>query len=546
MVGTATEGDNEITWTQDQTVGPFGNNIVLELSGSGESYVNSFQLFIFNSASTIYTKGETEAAISNAISAGGFIGEPAVDEKLSRALPLIYGNDFEDDSFSGVISKWTTVNTTLTGGQLQVGLVSTNAAVSFGPRLDFEPFYLHVIIDVEILDNPLTLMSNWSETESTSILDINTSGRYHIILSKLKSYTVSTLERVLIRAQGGLADTNFNLNELKVFFFPEDRQQLALMDQVNGASIILGENASATGTEAVAIGRDTLADNQYSVVLGRGAKAYLSNFYSAVGGPESCAIGHEAVAHGWRTTAFGPKSIAGGQSSVVLGAGAVARGTHGVALGRGALNPTNGQGGHNVTVHSNMIIYFGNGWGHKFNLPDSGLTIGDNDPINDEVELHGIDAFDARYEIWDVGAAYNIGDYIQYNDKVYKSLTANNGQQPDISTSDWLFIQDTSGGGPSEFNVAGGHIALHAGRGTGTGQGGEVRFYSAPQAGVGQNTKNASVLAAKITAETAADLSSQGTRFYLLHVSNNTLYRVQIGANDSGGAGKRALIIDNA
>jgi hypothetical protein len=162
--------------------------------------------------------------------------------------------------------------------------------------------------------------------------------------------------------------------------------------------------------------------------------------------------------------------------------------------------PSFGTGSHytgGVLSSESSQIYFGNGWGHRFpDHPVNNVEFPPNDesylPTHRKVVLHGTDAYDARVT-------------------------------------------------PSSFDVAGGDIALMAGRGTGTGRGGKVQLLTAPPAsGTAFNEKNPAVVAAEFDESTTA---TDGTRLLLFDLQTNTLKRVKLTAPD--GQNRKLLYVEN-
>jgi hypothetical protein len=200
-----------------------------------------------------------------------------------------------------------------------------------------------------------------------------------------------------------------------------------------------------------------IAIEPHSNAVGYQTKAKLNTIYdqNAVGGGMS-AWGVKAQATAWRALAVGDLAIAGSVSSTAIGYGAVAIMVHGIAIGRGAYLPLLNKSIYGLGDGSPIVIGstatefgIGNWWGHKFRTPPSGIGVGSVIPSQTTLYYHGQDAYD-----------------------------------------------DTT----NEINIAGGHIGIAAGRGTGTGIGGEIRFYTAPPKNLGGNTKNPLVLTERITA----------------------------------------------
>lgn len=195
----------------------------------------------------------------------------------------------------------------------------------------------------------------------------------------------------------------------------------------------------------------------HSTAIGYNSSAKTSTKYDpgAVGGGQ-IAVGLNAQALAWRASALGDLTIAGSVSSTAVGYGAVSVIVHGVAVGRGAWLPLKtptfyGMGSTSVpaVIGCNTTDFgIGNWWGHKFKQMPSGTFVGNKIPSQVTLFYHGQDAFD-----------------------------------------------DTT----SEVNIAGGHIGIAAGRGTGSGKGGEIRFYTAPVKTLSGNSKNLLALTGKIT-----------------------------------------------
>lgn len=528
-------GQYYFEWVQPAGGQTFGGDLILTRpTGSGTFYLNEFKLWEFDENSTIYTKNEVD---------------DLVDALEFNALRTLYSEDFTDGTF-GESTTFGSVTKTVANDQLTlVFATGTNNISGFGPRLDREPMKIGVYIDVESLTGPIQIKSSFN---SPSNFIISSPGVYHILLSKTLDYANNELERMLIFADDNGGNRTVVLNHLEIYDVAEEEQANSF--DPNTDNVVLGNGATteSENQRQVAIGKNTDVDQLDSVAIGTNAKAKYSQWYTAVNQNEATAIGHDSYAHGWRCTALGAKAHAGGQSSTAIGTGTVARGTHGCAIGRGVISPSNAQGGQNVTVLMNHEIYFENNWGHKMSRPESEISVGSVDtPNTHEVILHGFDAFDARFELWNSATSYNAGDWVQILDggsatdgltgDVYQALTANTNSNPASNPSDWAYRWQTAGGGPDSYNVDGGHIALHAGRSTGTGVGGEVRIYADRNIGsAGQNTKNSLDQVAKFSSG-----ESSGTHLWLLDANNGTMYQVKIGSDGSGPGGSgRALYID--
>ena len=252
---------------------------------------------------------------------------------------------------------------------------------------------------------------------------------------------------------------------------------------IQGTTIAAGNGASATLTQSIAIGD--------------GAKAEFDNTYGGSAGPEAVALGETSRALAWRAVALGGNAYAGSTSTTAVGAGVTVLDIHGTGLGRGAYVPDPSVVGFDVENvlggSATTNLFFSNGWGHNFDTPVSGIGIGSVTPSSIEIKLHGQDAYDARASA-------------------------------------------------SDFNVPGGDFGVYAGRATGSGESGSINFYVA-DGDNGQNTKDTDVKAGEFRSE---DSATTDTHFWLLDVSSGTMYKVKIGATNSGPGGSgRALYIDN-
>lgn len=93
----------------------------------------------------------------------------------------------------------------------------------------------------------------------------------------------------------------------------------------------------------------------------------------------------------------------------------------------------------------------------------------------------------------------------------------------------------------SGTNIAGGNMTLAPGRGTGTGAGGSLLLATAP-IGASGSAANALVTAVEIDDQPTGGAE---TRLLLLDLTSGTLKRVSFDANDSAGAGFKALRVPN-
>ncbi|WP_455262409.1 ESPR-type extended signal peptide-containing protein, partial [Neisseria sp.] len=133
------------------------------------------------------------------------------------------------------------------------------------------------------------------------------------------------------------------------------------------SSIALGSDSKASGESNIALGYLAKADKNFAVAIGRGASAQQYNNAVAIGansqangatslalGMESKTTGHDSYAIGYRSETIGEQSIAFGRTSkaskkydIVFGSEANTRDQgegHSIAIGYGAMSGTNNAG----------------------------------------------------------------------------------------------------------------------------------------------------------------------------------------------------------
>lgn len=274
-----------------------------------------------------------------------------------------------------------------------------------------------------------------------------------------------------------------------------------------------------------------MAKHPFSVAIGYQAQA---TGHPDIGGGtpvETVAIGQGAVARGWRCTALGAKAYAGVVSATAIGRGAYAHGHHMIAIGRGAyMEKIEGsadlhvQGACGIAGHS---LWLGGMMAHKY-IDRAGDTYvharndGGDDKARWDVRtykphdytIHGMDAYDARFD----------QDPERFNASLYR----------DDDPETWVHRVDK--------DVPGGSLIIAAGRGTGTAEGGQLEFQTAPAGDVSQNRKNPLKTAVKVDTDFH---TPHATPMLLWDNTTQTLKRVYVGPPDSGGKGYRALVIEN-
>lgn len=413
----------------------------------------------------------------------------------------IYQSDYANNTKEVVA-----LNGTATIQRQNNQLIVTNingAVIGFGDASKYrEGQLLHVYVDFVKTSGDVLVLARFGNPYGYLL---SKTGKYHFTVSRSGAYPFADYNVLVFQPMGN--GTGFTINTMTVTDggagFDVNTPFVKIGNGAKGDynSVIIGKDATYTGNfrDAVVVGTNAKTDQQGSVVVGAEANGNHDGTYGCAGGNDQTVVGYAGRGYGWRTTALGAWSAAGGQSSTAIGAGAVALTSHSVALGRGAF-AANVPGLAGILTTDVKKIYFGNSYAHRYpthplNDKDYGLEVADVPPGNPstiEIEIHGQDAFDARAT-------------------------------------------------PSDFNRPAGHLGLYAGRGTGTGAGGEVRFYTAPVAtGTGQNDKNPALPAAKFD---ASAVPNDGTRFWLFDIQSNALKRVRVAPPDAQG--RKMLYIDN-
>ena len=411
-----------------------------------------------------------------------------VDDTINTRLHevgTIYGNGFDVDIDGISVFSFTGPSNPTNGTYLAV-LPASGDVVCFGygEFLDTQAF--RVDIDITIVDNPILLRSVWGLSNGSPIITISESGKYSFNMFRRGPQASLELDGLCAYSSTG---ATLQVNDIKISAIQYNvADHMAEIRLGSNATVVNGQNplANELSDGSIAIGYSSYVDGE-GIAIGDSARAGLDATYGTAGGDDMLAIGHRAKSYGWRNTAIGARSHAAGQSSTAIGTGAVALPSHSVALGRGAfMGLYNGETANSFLTDA-QVIYASNGWAHRFDTPLSGIDIGEDlTPSTVEVKYYAQDAYDSRASA-------------------------------------------------SDFNVAAGHIGIYSGRGTGTGEGGEVRFYTAPQQGVGGNVKNTPVLSAKFDSDASL---SDGTDLWLLDRSDDTMKRVQLKTPTGSGQNK--------
>ncbi|MAE63213.1 MAG: hypothetical protein CMJ18_02975 [Phycisphaeraceae bacterium] len=286
------------------------------------------------------------------------------------------------------------------------------------------------------------------------------------------------------------------------------------------------------GQAMVPAGDDPLPMKSHGVALGTGAVTLGYPGVIKGRGWETVAVGARARAEGWRCTAVGAHAQARVVSATAVGRGAYAQGEHMIAIGRGAyMERLNGGDGEldignacgiaagslwlGGTMAHRYVDHSGDNYVHEKRDGGDGSSRWDvRSAVPDTVSIHGMDAYDARFE--------------QHPER----FDASKFDPADPST--WVHRPDV--------DVAGGSVHIAAGRGTGRGDGGAIELQTAPPSEHSVNRKNR--LRAGIRVDTDYQ-TPDSTPMLLWDNRTGRLHRVKVGPPDSGGPGFRALVIDN-
>jgi hypothetical protein len=540
-------GVHYVDFTAPVGVGAFGDKMHIFLPEADTVKIEGLYLYKRNiETAGIYTKTETSAIVSDSLSA--FVN--LIDTAIYQS-GAIYWNDFGETTDGTAIFGGSDITLNGNGTATYTG-GSGGAPVVINGGGYRDSTYLEVCFYIEVSENIL-IQGVWgSETTKDTITQ---SGHYCFNLYRGKQ-AISALDGVTFSSVDNSAYTiTFDYIRVKYIDKPnplliyKTDETIRIGDGSIAAlkSVTIGNEAITSAQSDIAIGDNS--ESNSGVSIGKYSIAKESTVYGGTGGPDKTAIGDYAQALTWRATAIGGHSIAGAVSSGAFGTGTVSLRTHGLAINRGAYVPRD-IGQNTIKVNASIgdwvdaDIYFGNGWAHRFSQPPSGISAdGSLTPSIYEIKIHGYDATDAREICWSVDSTYNLNDFVQSSNIVYKSLVGSNvGNTPASSPSQWMVMYTTENGCPDSYNIDAGDIALYAGRATGTGESGSINFYVA-DGNNGQNTKDTPVKAGEFRSEEAA---STDTHFWLLDVGNGTMYKVKIGANNSGPGGSgRALYIDN-
>lgn len=544
LLEVSSSGDYEVTYTSSATGGGFGNRLIIASDGgSGSFKISNFQVVTPNPQRVTRTKAEADASYL------------ATTDSI-----LLFAKDFSDPNENlTYVANYNTTSYGISSSQLR------GTAGSGGHLIAFEygelggadaVEFVDIEIDVEIVSSvSLKVHPIWSGSGTDRV--ISTSGLHTFRLHREGTQGNAELNKLLVGTTGDAGE--IRINSIKV--------STAIEDFTKTRQVLIGYGAentySGTGENLGIVAGYLASSNQLTpTVIGNEATLNHEQVYGSNGpfgcasGDEGCIVGDESAGGGWRTTAHGAKAKALGQSASAFGAGAVALSAHGVAFGRGAYVPDEALMPSVGTVIAGNEIYLENGWGHKFNTPLSGLSIGDQTPSTTTKTVHGQDAFDARYPAWDSGTTYadpgtdsTAADIVQNTTGgVYKSIAASTDVEPGVDSgweTYWHYLYDvpTAGAGSgvaSDFDVDGGHVRLASGRSTGSGTGGTAGLQITDGTDNGENVKQTLVDGFAVD----SDYGGEETPM-IVRTSDGRQLRIAVGADDSAGTGYRTLRIAN-
>lgn len=485
QIGTiSTNGWHRFKFRSGASAGGFGNKVVLAAGGAGTFKVGFYKLAEKNAFSDITTISQTS--------------------DISLASSAILGNSFDED-LSGVTYFGFTGPTLPVAGKLDVTFGSGSAFIVFGNNLFPDTCTLDVYIDITVGVTPAILspvLGAIGVAINEYTIPASSSGAYHFRMTRRGTGTAGA--NGIILHTGSIAG-NIKVNSIKV---------IKVGTNVNPDDhVLVGKNASTTyftGAESlertITIGNAALSGMGGAITIGDRSRSGGIPFWGAnQSGGELMAIGNAAIAGGWRTTALGAESYAAGQSSTAIGSGSEALVSHATVIGRGSVllpYPWNG-----TVLNTNAVsfeankLYMANGWASILPTPiNSDQTRAEPNSIS-EIEIHGGDAYDARFPAYAAGTTYALYDKVYSAGSVYYSLSGGNiGNTPASSPASWSLIMTEPKGAAATFNEAGRNLGLYAGLATGSGESGSVKVYVGT-GNNGQNTKDTALSALEVKSE---------------------------------------------
>ena len=512
-----TAGKFRLKFKSDATAGGFGNKVILASLTGATTFKVGF--YLLSEKNPNYNIPYYEAV-----------------EDISLSQGALYGNSF-NDNINGVLTFGITQPTKPVAGYMDLTTTTGGQVVSFGAGNFRDTMTFDAYIDIEIVTNPVVIVSVWGTGDKSGAQTISATGKYLLRFQRAGSQATSALNGLCMYGTSG---TRIKVNSIKIV--EVNANPYALLPTVT-----LGKNSTAVELG----GGENL---EYPVVMGYQASAGIagvaigdsaqisgySYFGALQGGGEATAIGINAVAAGWRNTTVGGEAIAAGQSATAIGAGTEALTPHSLALGRGAMA---GRYPHNSVIYETegaMVteshdLYLGNGWAGILPSPlNSDQSRGEPNATT-AVRIHGVDAFDARYPQYSAGTTYSITHAVYDAGAVYTSLVnSNTGNTPASSPSQWKKIMDEPKGAAATFNQNAGDLELVAGRATGTGESGKVNI-KVGMGNQGSNTKDLERIALQVKSQES--ISAGQTYVWIWDTQASTLKQVLVKKPASGTKG---------
>ncbi len=247
-------------------------------------------------------------------------------------------------------------------------------------------------------------------------------------------------------------------------------------------SAAFGDTASAAGVNSIAVGYDAAINSGSTgaVLIGKGGR-----INDGAGG-ENVGIGQDVSVTGWRGVAVGALSRATAVSATAIGYLTSADHVHAFAAGRGAFTSADGQAV--IGCSSGPWDFFPNN-GHTAKYTDRSGADSDRDPAAMPSTIHGVDGVDSRA----------------------------------VPTA----------------NIVGGDLVLAAGRPSGSGTGGSLKFQTAP---AGASGTTLAALADRLTIDSTGLAAFTGAVTAVGNITARNASVAQISLGNHGPAGQPAVL----
>lgn len=525
-VGTvSTAGWYRFKFTTSASGGGFGHSVVI---ASNTATAGTFKI------------GFYRLSEKNAFRDIPYMSEVASIADTSISRSAFYINDFNEND-NGISYTYTPPTTRVANGSLMIAPTSNANGLIVKNTLFPDTCVIDAWIDATITNTALEVRGNYSTSvNKTGSQYITTSGLHKLTFAKKGDFTNNYLDGLAIfpvAAGGG----TIQINSIKIQLREENIDKYDPIVQLGKGTSM---NYSPTGAESiefpVIIGNGALAKDA-AVVIGDSAKGGGFPYFGASqSNGEITAVGLHTFAGGWRTTAVGAESAAFGQSSTAIGSGAEALTTHSISLGRGsfvgryphnsATNETN-----NTAAFESKALYLANGWASVLPSPiNSDQTRIEPNTIL-ETEIHGGDAFDARYPQYTGGTTYKANDIVYDGGFLYASkVNSNTGNTPLTSLTQWTQLMAEPKGAQATNSENGRNLGIYAGRATNTGISGKVSIYVAEGTN-GSNVKDTPKAALEVRSEEG--ITAGKTHLWVYDTTTSTMKQVSIKKPTSGTKG---------